>query len=355
MSVSTISKAAILMVILVVVSIVSWELYLRNSGLKISYDNLEPLWADKRAMVYEPADKAVVFIGSSRIKYDLDIATWEAITGTKAIQLACEGTNPVPMLLDLADDKNFKGNLVVDVTEGLFFSPLGNGVTTISGDVFKYYREITPSQKASFAINHLLESQFVFLDKGDLSLTAFLDKLDIPNRKGVMKMPIFPIEFTRVHFSRQSYMTEGLLKDTNIAKRVTDIWTLYGNMARTLPPVSDDSLTRRMNDVRTAVDKIKARGGHVFFIRTPSSGPAWMGEQMAFPRQKQWDPLIKTVDCPAAHFADYPAMDHFICPEWSHLSQSDALVFTKEFVRLLRLNNEWAFLNPSVTQFSQSH
>ena len=148
-------------------------------------------------------------------------------------------------------------------------------------------------------------------------------------------MPIFPIEFTRVQFSRQSYMTERLLKDTNIAKRVTDIWTLYGNMARTRPPVSDDSLTRRMNDVRIAVDKIKARGGKVFFVRTPSSGPAWMGEQMAFPRQKMWDRLIKTVDCPAVHFADYPAIDHFICPEWSHLSPADAVAFTKEFVKIL--------------------
>src|SRR5205814_2423864 len=225
------------------------------TGLKISYDNLEPLWADKRERVYEPIDKAVVFIGSSRIKYDLDVSTWEQLTGMRAVQLACEGTNPVPMLLDLAADKNFKGNLVVDVTEGLFFSPIGNGVTTISGDVFKYYREITPAQKASFAINHLLESQFVFLDKGDLSLPALLDKLDIPSRKGVMKMPIFPIEFTRVQFRRQSYMTERFLKDTNIAKRVTNIWTLYGNMARTRPTVSDDSLTRRMNDERIAVHK----------------------------------------------------------------------------------------------------
>src|SRR5436190_19052930 len=144
MQANSISKSAILVVVIVIISVASWEVYLRSTGLKISYDNLEPLWADKRERVYEPIDKAVVFIGSSRIKYDLDVPTWEQLTGMRAVQLACEGTNPVPMLLDLAADKNFKGNLVVDVTEGLFFSPIGNGVTTISGDVFKYYREITP-------------------------------------------------------------------------------------------------------------------------------------------------------------------------------------------------------------------
>ena len=40
----------------------------------------------------------------------------------KIIQLAIEGNSPLPVLEDLAADENFKGNLVVDVTEGLFFS-----------------------------------------------------------------------------------------------------------------------------------------------------------------------------------------------------------------------------------------
>lgn len=343
MSASSISKAAILMVVLVVVSIVSWELYLRNSGLKISYDNLEPLWADKRSMVYEPADKAVVFIGSSRIKYDLDIATWETITGTKAIQLACEGSNPVPVLLNLADDENFKGNLVVDVTEGLFFSPLEGNSAERSNKVLKYYKEITPAQKAGFAINHVLESQLVFLDKEDLSLPATLDKLQIPSRKGVMMLPYFPVDFTRVNFGRQAYMTPKMLADTNIQKRVTDIWTMYMNLGMLSPPPSGDTLVQMMNVVKTATDKIKARGGKVLFVRTPSSGPFKTGEQMAFPRDKFWNKLLEVTSCPGIHFLDYPALDHFICPEWSHLSPADAIVFTKEFVRILEQEKGMSF------------
>ncbi len=54
----------------------SWEIHLRNQGNKISYDDNEALWSDKRAMVYQAIDKATVFAGSSRIKYDLDIPTW---------------------------------------------------------------------------------------------------------------------------------------------------------------------------------------------------------------------------------------------------------------------------------------
>ncbi|MBK6635955.1 MAG: hypothetical protein IPG38_18215 [Chitinophagaceae bacterium] len=99
-------------------------------------------------MVYEPADKSTVFIGSSRIKFDLDIPTWEQITGDHAIQLACVGSSPVPVLEDLANDKQFAGKLVIDVTEGLFFQKAPNVETPLKN--LKYYKEWTPAQKGQF-------------------------------------------------------------------------------------------------------------------------------------------------------------------------------------------------------------
>src|ERR1700676_244745 len=115
-------RAGILALSLSVIALVSWEIYLRHTDLPISYDDNDALWADKRAMVYEPRDQATVFIGSSRIKYDLDIPTWEAITGDHAIQLANVGSSPRPVLEDLSNDTNFMGNLIIDITEDLFFS-----------------------------------------------------------------------------------------------------------------------------------------------------------------------------------------------------------------------------------------
>src|SRR5471030_1681209 len=120
------AKSAVFALIIVLTFLVSWELYLRHKGATPDYDDGPELWAHTRAMVYEPADKATVFIGSSRIKYDLDIATWENLTKTHAIQLAMVGSSPRHFLTDLAADTGFKGNLVVDVTEILFFSSIGN-------------------------------------------------------------------------------------------------------------------------------------------------------------------------------------------------------------------------------------
>ena len=54
-----------------------WEYSLRKQGVGIVYDETAAPWSNKRAMVYEPADKTTVFIGSFWIKYVLDIPAWE--------------------------------------------------------------------------------------------------------------------------------------------------------------------------------------------------------------------------------------------------------------------------------------
>ncbi|MEO6584040.1 MAG: hypothetical protein ABIO05_06935, partial [Ferruginibacter sp.] len=87
------TKAAALAIGIALVSIICWEMYLRSKAFKPAYDDGPELWSYTRKKVYQPADKAVVFIGSSRIKYDLDIGTWKSITGIDAIQLAIEGNS----------------------------------------------------------------------------------------------------------------------------------------------------------------------------------------------------------------------------------------------------------------------
>src|SRR6187431_1426228 len=109
-------KSAVLTLVTVAIVILSFEIYLRNQGATIDYDDGEALWSNNRNMVYEPTDKSLVFIGSSRIKYDLDLPTWKGLTKVHAIQLAMEGSSPRPVLTDLANDPNFKGNVVIDVT-----------------------------------------------------------------------------------------------------------------------------------------------------------------------------------------------------------------------------------------------
>ena len=335
-------KAGILALLLICTGIVSWELYNRRQGYDTSYDDGGPLWSDKRKMVYGPANNTTVFVGSSRIKFDLDIPLWQQLTGTKAIQLSCVGSTPLPILQDLGNDEKFKGRIVLDVTEVLFFSDAPPNRITPEENL-KYYKEETPAQKVSFQINRFLESNFVFLDKDRLSLNAKLSKLRIPNRPGVFEFPLFPDGFGRSKFSRQEYMTEQFLTDSNQQNQVRGVWAFLGGMAGKMPPVTANRIDSMLNLVKTAVDKIRARGGEVIFVRTPSSGPYWMGENRGFPREKYFDRLLQFTQSKGIHFLDYAATKDLTCPEFSHLSMADASLYTKELVRILQTEKGWQF------------
>ena len=334
MTEKSLARSAALMVVLVVLAIGTWEFTLRKKGIGISYDENASLWADKRKMVYEPTDKAVVFIGSSRIKYDLDIPTWQAMTGKHAIQLALQGNSPVPVLKDLGNDPKFKGRLVVDVMEMLYFSLAPPVNAEIEGFV-RYYHTETPSQKASFQVDRVLESQFVFLDQGALTINAGLDNLRIPNRPGVFLGLLFPLDFEGNNFDRQSWMTNHFVEDTSLQARVEQQWLLAGDMMKNAPPPKGDPIAIVMRTTKEAVDKIRARGGDVIFVRPPSSGPMEQMELHMSHKEAGWAHLLQITGRKGIYYKDYPAMSHFICPEWSHLKPSDAVLYTKALIDAL--------------------
>jgi len=141
-------KACLFSLVIIGISLISWEYYLRNKGYQISYDDGKEFWAHERSKVYQHKDKITVFIGSSRIKYDLDSDIWMTETGERPIQLACVGSTPISVLADLAADEKFKGKLIIDVTEKLFFNFDGRPYDRPNAGI-KYIEEETYAQKAS--------------------------------------------------------------------------------------------------------------------------------------------------------------------------------------------------------------
>ena len=343
MNTKSLQKTAILAVVIILSSIICWEIYLRNKGVAIAYDDGNNLWSYKRSQVYHPPLEATTFIGSSRIKFDLDIETWEKQTGNKAIQLAMEGQSPLPAFYNITNDEKFKGRLIIDVTEGLFFNYSPGSAGEIN-EAIAYYKDLTPSQKVSSRLNEFAESQFVFLDRDNFSLNALLKTLRIPNRPNVFEMPIFPFDFGRVNLGRQTCMTNKFIADTNLQNQVKGIW--YGfSQGRKPPPLNQATLDSFLLTIKTSLDKLRSRGGQVLFVRTPSSGGVWMGEQQIFKRDLYWDHLLSITNTPGIHFKDYPAIANMICPEDSHLSPADAIVFTNEFIKILSNKFLWKFPN----------
>jgi len=325
--------------------IICWEFYLRqqfNPGGIASYDDNDALWAHTRDLVYEPADQATVFIGSSRMRFDIDIPTWEKLTGEHVIQLGLDGGSPRPVLADLAEDKNFKGKLLIDVTEGIFFyydDPRTNKQTT-------YYHNRTPTQRFSFQVDRLLESKLSFLDQDNFALNTLLARIKYPQRKGVVPEVVWPLAGTRINFDRQEYFTPQFLDDTTASNKTKSIWTFYHQYPDT--PVSGKKLDSLLISVKTDVDRIKARGGQVIFTRTPSCGDYRGWETKGYPRKEYWDRLLEVTGCQGVYFEDYPAISKFICPEWSHLSIDDARVYTRNVVKILQQEKGWSFKSKAV-------
>lgn len=341
-------KASVLTLVLVVTFIMSFEWYWRNRGFTPTYNDDKMLWAAKRKELDRITEHSTVFVGGSRIKFDLDIPTWERLTGEKVIQLAITGTPGRIVLRHLSNNEKFKGKLILDVAEGQLFSVADTmRVDKSAREAIDYYTNETPAQNVSASINYLLESNLAFLEERKFSLTPLLMDLKIPNRSGVFEIPPFPKEISTVSFNRQNSMTPMFLKDTRLQKKQIDTW-----MGFKIPPViKGDTLMTFLKETKAAIDKIRSRGGVVVFVRPPSS-KGILEREKRFPRQQYWDRLLEYTNTPGIHFLDYPATANLTCPEWSHLGPREATVYTTQLIKILQEEEGWIF--PRRSDFSSS-
>jgi hypothetical protein len=349
-------KTSILMLIVVASFVMSLEWYWRSRGFTPTFNDDKVLWASKRKEIYKPINAATVFVGGSRIKFDLDVHTWEKLTGEKAIQLAIVGTPARLVLRDLANDAKFKGKVIVDVAEAQFFSfPDSAQRDRLARNALKYYHDETPAQNASAYINYFLESKLVFVEESKFSLTSLLDKLDIPDRPGIRRGPsaLIPREFSVSNFNRQNCITPMFLADPQLLNKQKAIWMMGITRAT---PIKGDTLQTFLKQTKIAIDKIRSRGGTVVFVRPPSDGPYTEMENRLYPRQKYWDYLLEYTNTPGIHYADYPGTANLVCGEWSHLTLKDAAVYTAQLVKILQEEKGWTFpMKSNYTSQNKGH
>jgi hypothetical protein len=342
------SKTLILTLVIVISFIASLEYYWRSKGFPISYNDDKVMWATQRKKIYTSKDEATVFIGGSRIKFDLDIATWQKETGEKAIQLALVGTPSRIILRNLANDNKFIGKLIIDVAEAQFFSTDTIRSDKSAREALEYYIKETPAQKASAYINHQLESDFVFLEEGKFGVSALLNELPIHNRTAIPVRTGPFKEFSITGSQRQSFMTPMFLKDTVLQNRMINIWAKSAALNKT-PPINGAALESFLKEIKMYIDKIRARGGMVMFVRPPSSGSYIKRENLNYPRKLYWDHLLDYTHTAGIYFSDYPAFTNLVCLEESHLTPAGAAVFTKKLIEILETEKGWPFPNKNNT------
>jgi hypothetical protein len=318
---SILLQAAVLSVLLVA----GWELYWRAAGATPGYYNSNGEWAQQRRRIDDEEGDKTVLLGASRVLFDVQLPVWEKETGERPIQLAIEGTSPVAMLEDLAADPNFTGRLVVGVAPQVFFAGLA-----FRGDVLPYYRKEGPSQRiGNWLSMHLLEPWFAFYSE-DFKLDAVIKRQGWPARTG-LRPYVDPRKLAVSDADRSTHVWDKVVTDSSYRELARNIWRqTFGHPwpGMETPEKAQKVIDEQITRAAAAVATLRARGVPVVFVRPPSAGEYYAYEQKYFPRAETWDLLLKRTGAPGIHFDDYPQLQGYYLPEWSHIAASDAVRFT---------------------------
>ena len=319
--------------VLFAILIGAWEWYWRAWGAKPDYYNSNAEWAQQRRRIDNGEGNKTVLIGSSRVLFDVQLPVWEKLTGERPIQLALEGTTPLVTMENLAADPNFTGHLMVGVAPDLFFSGFA-----YRGDALKYYQKETPSQRiGNWLSRKLIEPYFAFFDE-DFALPKVVKRQDwparpgVPNRLDVRKLAVSEAD-------RNTHMWDKVYTDVAYRDLARSVWAQHLNGP---PPPDMDTPEKVAKSIDTqiqravdAIAKLRARGVKVVFVRPPNAGPYHEFDEHVFPRAKTWDVLLAKTGAPGVHFEDYPELQGFDPPEWSHLNPDDAVRYTAALVPLV--------------------
>src|SRR2546428_2118378 len=289
----------VVVVLVVVAATTGWELYCRSIGYGPTLNDNEDLWTLRRRSV---TPESLVIIGDSRGWYDVDLDEFQKGLGKRPIQLAMGGGCGYPVLADLAKDESFHGTIICSVTPRLFFAPPGTPPMERGEKAVKRFHSQTPAQRASQYFAFPLEERVAFLKQEELTLADLLKRLPIPNRAGARVPPRLPPYFGTLDSERRARMIEECaLPCSEFAQRIQQIWIplftpppppTYVPKEQFIAKIGE-AIGGRFRDTAAAIEKIRARGGKIVFVRFPHSGGLKKIENRDNPRQKTQDPVFK--------------------------------------------------------------
>jgi hypothetical protein len=321
-----------------------WEQRVRAMGYAPTYNDTPNLWADRRALARDAGPEQIVFVGSSRVLFDADLEVFaQATGGPLPIQLATVGSNPLPILMNLAEDPTYAGTTIVGVVPGLVAAAAGPPLATPTRFA-QHYEGWSPADRLELPMSLWLQDRLAFINQDDLPLTKLVDRaLDLPPRKDAYA-PELPGYMYTLDRTRRGRMTDKIANNPAEAHKIQQTWLpLFNGPPRPAvfteeqwAKMMDDGWEANLTKFKAAVQSITTRGGKVIFVRFPSTDVIRALENERLPRSKIWDRLIEETGAPGIHFEDYPELRGFDCPEWSHLSAPDSVEFSKRLVQILQ-------------------
>jgi hypothetical protein len=311
-------------VVLLALLVTGWEWYWRSYGVKPGISNTYALWAIQRQRIDTGDGNATVLVGASRVYYDIQLPVWERLDGRRPIQLAFEGTGPLSYLEDLAADPKFVGRVLVGVEPDVFFSGY-----EFRADAVRYSRKESPSQYIGQQLSMRLIEPYLAFDDPDFALETLLERQPWPERPG-RHVFLDPRKLGYHEVDRNSYVWDKVADDPEYRELWHRIWRDAFQFSADYPPPAEALKIEKEQIARAArvVAKLRARGVKVLFVRLPSSDEYLAFEGRKFPRARAWTALLAATGAPGIYFEDYPELQGYYLPEWSHMTHSEAERFT---------------------------
>jgi hypothetical protein len=301
----------------------AWEAWWRAYAVTPGINNTFALWAIQRRRIDDGEGDATVLLGSSRLFFDVQLTTWEKLSGRRPIQLSFEGTTPLTALKDLAADPKFTGRLLIGIAPQVFFAGFN-----YRGGAVAYAHKESPSQRTGQWLSMRFIEPYLAFDDPDFALGTVLERQPWPPRPGghwrteVRKL-------SNHEADRNGYLWSKVDNDPSYRELARSIWregftpAIYGSAAE-----RTEKIRQQIEETAKAVAILRARGVQVLFVRLPSSGEYLEFENRLFPRASTWDALLKASGAPGIYFEDYPELCGYDLPEWSHISHAEADRFT---------------------------
>jgi hypothetical protein len=309
------------------------ELYWRENGLEASINPSadKALWAFQRTRVNDDPD-ALAIVGTSRALYDFHQKTLSEETGyTHVRQLAIAGSHPLATLEDLADDPQFKGRIICELTEQALST-----VPWESQRPYTYRRggHFTLPERWGSVVRAKIEEHVVLLSPAAATLNRM--------KWAALSRALGATEW-RVHWAsdRTTACVPGHLPRKEWFTFVTDqeLATARHDLA-----VSFESRVSRLNGI---VQRLHARGVPVIFVRAPVTPDMEALYEKHLPRKDYWDRMVADIDAPFVRADDYPQLSMFSPPDGSHLCGEDPQLYTKRLSAILKSENLLGRSNPT--------
>lgn len=314
----------ILAILLATANVTCWETYFRIQGFEPEGILDSPdIWVRERIRASKFGDKAVILVGASRIQLGIDTTELRNVTGRPVIQLAIDGSPFMPVLANLAVDRNIRGLIIVSAEANTINVDFNR--KKVNTRIERYNREITGSEQHT--ISHRIEDSLSRLFMGfqfAAPKPQHIFRSMIHGRKILPKYIItLPDRSRRADYQKVN-INEAYQYRLERHKGAGNVELIHRTNFR-------ESIDKLEGMVR----KIQARGGRVVFVRFPTGRGIWEIDQIRYPREKYWDKFASATTAMTIHFSDYPSLSTYKLPDGSHLDYRDTTVFTKALAELI--------------------